>query len=107
MMKGFAQSYTSYNIRGVDVVIEAAIQSKKKMSILSSYAKKGGGGTIGPKVEQLNGICTVDIGSPMLGMHSYRETMVMEDMKRQYSVILKIYDNYVEIMKRSESMPKE
>ena len=45
------------------------------------------GSTIGPISAALTGIRTVDVGNPMLGMHSCRETAAAADVERMITVL--------------------
>lgn len=54
------------------------------------------GSTIGPIVSTLMGISTVDIGQPMLGMHSIRETMHFKDVTYLTQLLTELYNNYLE-----------
>lgn len=48
------------------------------------------GSTIGPMIATRLGIATVDIGNPMLAMHSIRETAAVQD----HEAIISIFENY-------------
>lgn len=52
--------------------------------------------TIGPIVSTQLGIPTVDIGSPMLAMHSIRETVAVKDVESMMKLLLELYNNYEE-----------
>lgn len=54
------------------------------------------GSTIGPIVSTRLGIQTVDIGSPMLAMHSIRETVAVKDVESMMRLMLELYNNYEE-----------
>jgi len=49
------------------------------------------GSTIGPIAEALNGVMTIDIGSPMWAMHSIRETSGVHDHISLIKVLIEYY----------------
>ncbi len=49
------------------------------------------GSTIGPVASALLGIPTVDIGNPMWGMHSIRETSGVKDHQNLIKVLTTFY----------------
>ena len=55
------------------------------------------GSTIGPIVASRTGIKTVDIGAPMWGMHSIRETCGIIDGVHYRSLFSSFYKNYEHI----------
>ena len=52
------------------------------------------GSTIGPMMAAKAGIKTIDIGAPMLGMHSIRETCGVIDLLYYRKLFLSFFDNY-------------
>jgi aspartyl aminopeptidase len=52
------------------------------------------GSTIGPMVAAKAGIKTVDIGAPMLGMHSIRETCGVLDLYHYKQLFTCFFRNY-------------
>jgi aspartyl aminopeptidase len=55
------------------------------------------GSTIGPMMAAKAGIKTVDIGAPMLGMHSIRETCGVIDLLYYKRLFQSFIDNYSSI----------
>jgi aspartyl aminopeptidase len=55
------------------------------------------GSTIGPMTAAKAGIKTVDIGGPMLGMHSIRETCGIVDLLHYRRLFTSFYANYSSI----------
>ncbi len=55
------------------------------------------GSTIGPMMAAKAGIKTVDIGAPMLGMHSIRETCGVIDLVHYRNLFLSFFNNYSSI----------
>ena len=78
------------------------------LSIIKSIAAKGGvplqevivrndslcGSTIGPIMASKAGLKTVDVGVPMLGMHSIRETCGVIDMIYYEKLFHVFFDEY-------------
>ena len=54
----------------------------------------GCGSTVGPIVSGKTGIKTVDVGAPMLSMHSIRETCGVLDAYYYYKLFESFYKNY-------------
>ena len=52
------------------------------------------GSTIGPMIAAKAGLKTVDIGAPMLGMHSIRETCGVVDLLHYRNLFSSFYQNY-------------
>jgi aspartyl aminopeptidase len=57
----------------------------------------GCGSTVGPILAAKAGIKTVDIGAPMLGMHSIRETCGTLDLLYYRRLFQSFYQNYSQI----------
>jgi aspartyl aminopeptidase len=55
------------------------------------------GSTIGPIISSKTGIKTVDIGAPMWGMHSIRETCGILDGSYYRDLMKSFYDNFENI----------
>lgn len=52
-----------------------------------------GGGTIGPMIVCGTGIQGVDIGAPLLGMHSIKEVSHVDDVKSNYDLFCEFFKN--------------
>ena len=52
------------------------------------------GSTIGPMVAAKAGLKTVDVGAPMLGMHSIRETCGVLDLYHYHRLFSSFFENY-------------
>lgn len=55
------------------------------------------GSTIGPIIAAKAGIKTIDIGAPMLGMHSIRETCGVIDLYYYELLFSEFFTNYTEL----------
>ncbi|EAY03622.1 Clan MH, family M18, aspartyl aminopeptidase-like metallopeptidase [Trichomonas vaginalis G3] len=102
MMRGTGQNTTSLSFRGIITMKEASKLANQQITVTAKRNGRGSGGTIGPKMEFLNGMPVIDVGSPMLGMHSYRETMCYKDLKAQLDIIKYTYLNYADILARMD-----
>ena len=105
--KGIGQNTTSLNISAFLSIADSAKFANKKFNVVAKKNKSGGGGTIGPKMEMLNGISTVDVGIPVLGMHSYRETIAHSDLYRHIKIIQNLYEKYETIRKHIDGIPDD
>ncbi|EAX88828.1 Clan MH, family M18, aspartyl aminopeptidase-like metallopeptidase [Trichomonas vaginalis G3] len=94
ILKGSNANSTGFNLRGELAIRQAGVLSGAKVNKIARINARSTGGTIGPKVEMLNGLATIDIGNATFGMHSYRETVAQSDIFDQYLVIKEIYENY-------------
>ncbi|OHT17233.1 putative M18 family aminopeptidase 2 [Tritrichomonas foetus] len=52
------------------------------------------GTTIGPRLAAKHGISTIDIGIPMLGMHSAHETCAVKDLEELQNMFSHFYNDY-------------
>lgn len=98
LMRGAGQNTTSLSMRGILTMKEASQLCSQALLVTAKRNGRSGGGTIGPKMEFLNGMAVIDVGSPMLGMHSYRETMCTKDLKAQYDILKNVFQNYSSIL---------
>ena len=55
------------------------------------------GSTIGPILASKTGIRTLDIGNPILSMHSIRETGSAKDIELQVKLFKKFFERYSEL----------
>ena len=83
----------------VGASILRAIAEKADVPIQDFIVKNDSpcGSTIGPMMAAKAGIKTVDIGGPMLGMHSIRETCGVIDLLYYRRLFLSFFDNYSDI----------
>ena len=72
------QSYATSS-RGTAIFKLLCEKAKVPYQIFNNRSDVGGGGTIGPMLSADLGTVTVDIGNPMLSMHSVREFAGTED----------------------------
>ena len=74
------------------------VGGKMRQVIQYAAAKNldAGGSTIGPMSEAHNGIPTVDIGIPVIGMHSIRELSSVVDLQSEIDVIKELFAHYSE-----------
>ena len=76
---------------------ETAIRSKVKHQILGTKNGPSGGGTIGPKIEYINGVATIDTGVGCYAMHSCREMMDVDDIDSLVNLLEYILMNFEEL----------
>lgn len=57
------------------------------------------GSTVGPMLSKL-GIRTVDVGNPMLSMHSIRETAGSYDVQHAIDLFTSFFENFTELDQR-------
>lgn len=73
--------------------IEAiARKTGAKIQYFHNRSDKQGGSTIGPIASSSLGIKSIDVGEPILGMHSIRETGGVEDHLGAYEIYKAFYD---------------
>ena len=53
-----------------------------------------GGSTIGPYIASQTGITTIDLGNPMLSMHSIREMVGADDVVYMMDLIRSVYCHF-------------
>ena len=99
--KGFsievgASGGTARHIVAQTVVQNAAKKIGANIQVVSEKNTSGGGSTIGPMSEAHNGIPTIDIGTPVLGMHSIREFSSIIDIGTEIDVVKEIFAHYSE-----------
>ncbi|KAK2466135.1 hypothetical protein APHAL10511_001777 [Amanita phalloides] len=102
------------------IVIKMNAKQRYASDAISSFivrqlvAKKGGkvqefevrndmgcGSTVGPMLSKI-GIRTVDIGNPMLSMHSIRETAGSHDVQHAIDLFTSFFENFAELDRRLE-----
>ena len=79
-----------------EVVKSAARKIGANIQIVAEKNGPGGGSTIGPMSEAFNGIPTLDIGTPVLGMHSIREFSSIVDIATEIDVVKELFAHYSE-----------
>lgn len=78
--EAFGQSYAT-DVEGIGTVLTMAKRHNIPTQIYTNRSDLVGGGTLGAIANRLLPMITVDIGIPILGMHSARELMGTEDAK--------------------------
>ncbi|ELP89426.1 hypothetical protein EIN_390410 [Entamoeba invadens IP1] len=74
------------------LIQKAAVDVKTQTFVLRQDL--AGGSTIGPHVSACTGITTIDLGNPMLSMHSIREICGAQDVEAMTALIEKCYTNF-------------
>lgn len=87
----------AYDQRGNVIIKEAAKRNNTPLVVLSTKNGRRGGGTIGPKMEALHCIATVDIGHSNWAMHSFREMMAWKDAETLVDFLKYLLNNYDEL----------
>jgi aspartyl aminopeptidase len=87
----------AFDAAALAIVIEAAKRAGAEYSLSCLKNGRRGGGTIGPKVEAMLGIRTIDVGHVQLAMHSYRETMAWKDIGSLVKFCQYLYGHYEEL----------
>lgn len=54
------------------------------------------GSTVGPKLSTI-GLRTVDVGNPMLSMHSIRETAGSHDVQHAIDLFLALFESFSDV----------
>lgn len=94
VLKGPNANSTGFNLRGQLLIQQSGLTGSAKVMKIAKTNSPSTGGTIGPKMEMLNGISTIDMGAPTLGMHSYRETAATKDVRDHLKLIETVYKKY-------------
>ena len=68
----YRQSYAS-SARGSAIFKTVCEQANVPYQTFNNHSDTGGGSTIGPMLSSAYGICSVDIGNPIIAMHAIRE----------------------------------
>ena len=97
VVKASGQTPTGNNIKGVFFIKETLELFKIPFQFFSKKGIPSTGGTIGPKMDILNNILTIDIGIPVWGMHSSRETMALKDLNNLIKLFECLFENYQKI----------
>ncbi|WP_024653419.1 M18 family aminopeptidase [Borrelia persica] len=71
-----------------------AIKNNIKIQEILMKANTNSGSTIGPIVNSKTGIETIDIGTPMWGMHSLRETIAISDHKEAIKLLRAFFEDW-------------
>ncbi|KAH0790326.1 Clan MH, family M18, aspartyl aminopeptidase-like metallopeptidase [Histomonas meleagridis] len=96
--KGFAVEIDHNNSVACDMISleilkRAAKKVGAKIQITTGLNGLSSGSTIGPMTESGTGIRTIDLGIPLLAMHSIRETGAISDMIDEYKTIKELYNH--------------
>lgn len=100
ILKGIGQCSTSLNMKAVNTILNIAKQKSAKVTLSGKRNGRSTGGTIGPKMEVLDGIECVDIGVANWAMHSARESVYLPDMESEILIMEEIYSNYTGFSKQ-------
>lgn len=65
-------------------------------ALTNSKFSRACGSTVGPMLSKL-GLRTVDVGAPMLSMHSIRETAGSEDVQHAVDLFSSLFEGFAEI----------
>lgn len=84
-------AYTS-GIVSMPRLVNLARKNEAKIQTFHNRSDKQGGSTIGPIASSSLGIKSIDVGEPILGMHSIRETGGVEDHLAAYEIYKAFYD---------------
>ncbi|KAH0791931.1 Clan MH, family M18, aspartyl aminopeptidase-like metallopeptidase [Histomonas meleagridis] len=98
-LKTTAKSSYASDDKGLILVTEAAKRANVPYIITRPKNGPSGGGTIGPKVEKLLGVATLDIGPGNYAMHSCRELMSWKDAEAELKLISYLLNNFEELRK--------
>ena len=85
-------AYTS-GIVSTPRIVSLARKNGANIQFFHNRSDKQGGSTIGPIASSTLGIKSIDVGEPILGMHSVRETGGVEDHLAAYEIYKAFYDN--------------
>lgn len=97
IIKTSYKSNYAYDDGGDALMKEAAIRSKVRYQLSGTKNGPSGGGTIGPKIEYINGVTTIDTGVGCYAMHSCREMMNVDDIDALVDLLRYILENYEEL----------
>lgn len=84
-------AYTS-GIVSIPRIMKLAKKIGAKVQTFHNRSDKQGGSTIGPIASSSLGIKSIDVGEPILAMHSIRETGGVDDHKQAYEIYKAFYD---------------
>lgn len=82
------------NSPGVVLLKECAKRAKVPLQLFVVQNASPCGSTIGPILASKTGIRTLDIGNPILSMHSIRETGSSSDIEKAVKLFKSFYDNF-------------
>ena len=85
-------AYTS-GIVSTPRIVSLARKNGANIQFFHNRSDKQGGSTIGPIASSTLGIKSIDVGEPILGMHSVRETGGVKDHLAAYEIYKAFYDN--------------
>lgn len=97
IIKTSYKSNIAFDDGGDALMREAAIRGNVKHQILGPKNGPSGGGTIGPKIEYLEGVTTLDTGVGCYAMHSCREMMNVDDVDSLINLLKYILNNFEEL----------
>lgn len=97
MLKTNANQRYMTDIIGATIIRAVAEKAEPSPVPIQDFMVKNDsvcGSTIGPMMAAKAGIKTADIGAPMLGMHSIRETCGVIDLVYYHSLFVSFFKNF-------------
>lgn len=85
------------NSPGLVLVKKLADEAKVPLQLFVVANNSPCGSTIGPILASKTGIRTLDLGNPVLSMHSIRETGGSDDLELQINLFRKFFEKYSEL----------
>ncbi|EPY50371.1 aspartyl aminopeptidase Aap1 [Schizosaccharomyces cryophilus OY26] len=88
------------NSHGITILKRAAQLSKAPVQVFVARNDSPCGSTIGPKLAAMTGIPTLDLGNPMLSMHSCREMCGTKDFEYSVQLLSAFFQNFSDMEKK-------
>ncbi len=98
VLKTNAQYRYASTTDGMAVVLETAKRNEIQVQYLAGRSDMRTGSTIGPFSWSRTGFCTIDLGIPMMAMHSIRETANMTDIRDLTALLTPLLELSVEML---------
>ncbi|EPX73143.1 aspartyl aminopeptidase Aap1 [Schizosaccharomyces octosporus yFS286] len=87
------------NAHGMAIIKRASQLSKAPIQVFVVRNDSPCGSTIGPKLAAMTGIPTLDLGNPMLSMHSCREMCGTKDFEYSVQLLSAFFQNFSDMEK--------